>query len=197
MWCSARVYGFAFALGVPLRALYGNALNSAATLHALPVYVRARVRGERLRWLKTEHAYPARAALIEHKRRLGEILVGSGQLTAAALASALDTLLPATRLGEHLVNTGRLSADEVYDALSFQQGLPRARIEMESVPPQIARALPERTAREWKVLPFQVADGSLFLAGPEIPSEEMNRALQGFTALELKFHLVTPGNSKR
>jgi hypothetical protein len=190
MSCSARVYGFAFALGVPLRALYGNALNSAATLHALPVYVRARVRGERLGWLKTEH-------VIEHKRRLGEILVGSGQLTAAALTSALDTLLPATRLGEHLVNTGRLSADEVYDALSFQQGLPRARIEMESVPPQIARALPERTSREWKVLPFQVADGSLFLAGPEIPSEDMNRALGGFTALELKFHLVTPGNSKR
>jgi hypothetical protein len=42
------------------------------------------------------------------------------------------------------------------------------------------------------VLPFQVAEGSLFLAGPEIPSVEMNRALQGFTALELKFHLVTP-----
>ena len=88
-------------------------------------------------------------------------------------------------------------ADEVYDALSFQQGLPRARIEMEGVPPQIARALPERTAREWKVLPFQVADGSLFLAGPEIPSEDMNRALRGFTALELKFHLVTPAESKR
>jgi Type II secretion system (T2SS), protein E, N-terminal domain len=47
-------------------------------------------------------------------------------------------------------------------------------------------------AREWKVLPFQVAEGSLFLAGPEIPSAEMDRALKDFTKLELKFHLVTP-----
>jgi adsorption protein B len=192
MGCSARVYGLGFALGAPVRALYGNVLNCAATMHALAGYSMARIRGERLRWLKTDHAYPTRAALLEHKRRLGEILVGSGQLTAAALSAALETLPAAIRLGEHLVGTGRLSADEVYDALSFQQGLPRARIEPEAVSPQVAHALPIRTAREWKVLPFRVAEGSLFLAGPEIPSVEMSRALQGFTALELKFHLVTP-----
>jgi len=190
--CSARVYGFVFALGAPLRALYGNALNSAATFHAVGTYIRAKVRGEQLRWLKTEHAYPARSALLDHKRRLGEILVGFGQLSAAALEAALESLPPATRLGEHLIKTGQLSDEAVYEALSFQQGLPRARIEPKDVSPQVAHALPERAARDWKVLPFQVSEGSLFLAGPEIPSMEMNRALQGFTGLELKFHLVTP-----
>jgi hypothetical protein len=42
------------------------------------------------------------------------------------------------------------------------------------------------------VLPFQVAERSLFVAGPEIPGEEMSQALRSFTALELRFHLVTP-----
>jgi bacteriophage N4 adsorption protein B len=192
MGCTGRIYGWQFALGVPVRAVIGNVLNSAAVCRALVVYTLARIRGERLGWLKTDHAYPTRAALLEHKRRLGEILVGSGILSPAALSVALETLPPATRLGEHLVNTGRLSPDEVYDALSFQQGLPRARIEPEDVPPQVAHALPTQMAREWKVLPFQVTEGSLFLAGPEIPSAEMDRALKDFTKLELKFHLVTP-----
>jgi hypothetical protein len=96
------------------------------------------------------------------------------------------------RLGEHLVSSGYLTEDEVYEGLSFQQGLPRARFEAESVDLAIARALPERAAREWKALPFQVAEGSLFVAGPEIPGEEMNQALNRFTALELRFHLLTP-----
>ena len=45
MACSARAYGIVFALGAPLRALYGNALNSAATIHAIVSYTVARLPG--------------------------------------------------------------------------------------------------------------------------------------------------------
>ena len=45
---------------------------------AVRSYVRARIRHEPLVWVKTEHAYPSRSALVEHKRKLGEILIGSG-----------------------------------------------------------------------------------------------------------------------
>src|SRR5579863_4625129 len=78
MACCGRVYGWVFALGVPLRSVYANALNSVATLNAVSIYARARLRGEPLKWLKTDHAYPTRAALLSYKRRLGEILVASG-----------------------------------------------------------------------------------------------------------------------
>jgi adsorption protein B len=193
MGCTGRIYGFWFALGVPLRVMYANALNSAATFRAIGAFALARLRRQPLEWLKTDHAYPSRAALLEHKRRLGEILVASGYLSSDELASALETMPDEMRLGEHLVNEGYLTEDEVYEGLSFQQGLPRARIDAETVETGVARSLPEHAAREWKVLPFQVAEGSLFLAGPEIPGADVSEALKSFTKLELRFHLVTPG----
>ncbi len=192
MACVARIYGVLFSFGVPFRAVYANALNSAATFQAVGRYAVARALGRPLKWLKTEHAYPSRASLLAHKRKLGEILTGSGYLTPDVLAAAVASLPPSLRLGEHLVNTGQLSPETLYEALSLQQGLPVAQVEAASVPAEVARALPERLVREWKVLPFRVAGGSLYLAGPEIPTLETTRALRPFTSLELRFHLVTP-----
>ena len=194
MFCVARVYGFLFSLGVPLRAVYANALNSAATFRALGLYALSRFRRSPLRWLKTDHAYPSRTALLADKRRLGEILVGSGALTPSALAAALQTRPPALRLGEHLVNTGVLKQEVVYQALGFQQSLPIASVEPSAVPAEIAHALPARVVKRWKVQPFRVEEGNLFLAGPEIPTPEMNRSLRSFTALQLRFHLLTPAS---
>ena len=126
MACVARIYGVLFSLGVPFRAVYANALNSAATFQAVGRYAVARALGRPLKWLKTEHAYPTRATLLAHKRKLGEILVSSGYLHARRLAAALASLPPSLRLGEHLVNTGRSLPKALYEALSLQQGLPVA-----------------------------------------------------------------------
>jgi adsorption protein B len=194
MACVARVYGVLFALGVPVRAVYANALNAAATLNAVGRYAIARAQKRPLKWLKTDHAYPNRAALLAHKRRLGEILVASGALPAWVLKEALEMKLPGVLLGQHLVSTGRLGEDALYEALSFQQGLPIAQVEIEAVPKHVAHALPERVAREWSVLPFRVGEGSLFLASSKLPTVAMTAALRAFTALEMKFHLVTPTN---
>ncbi len=192
MACVARIYGLLFSLGVPFRTVYANALNSAATFQALGRYAVARALGRPLKWLKTEHAYPSRATLLAHKRKLGDILIGSGYLTPDALAAALASLPPTLRLGEHLVNTGQLSPEALYEALSLQQGLPVAQVEPALVPSGVARALPEKLVRDWKILPFRVAGGNLYLAGPEIPTHETIRALRPFTSLQPRFHLVTP-----
>jgi adsorption protein B len=192
MVCVARVYGIVFALGVPVRAVYANALNAAATFNALARYAIARARKRPLKWLKTEHTYPNRAALLAHKRKLGDILVASGALAAAALKAALDSQPAGVLLGEHLVSTQQLTEDSLYDALSFQQGLPIGRIEATNVPRHIAHALPEHAIRQWGVLPFRVGEGSLFLATANLPTIAMNTALRAFTTLELRFHLVTP-----
>jgi adsorption protein B len=192
MACVGRVYGACFAFGVPLRAMYANALNSVATFQALARYGVARLRGRPLKWLKTEHAYPSRSALLAHKRKLGEILVGSGRLAAARLNAALASQPPGLRLGELLVSTGVLNEQAVYEALGFQQGLPLGHVNPHEVPPRVAHALPEHVVRQWRVLPFRVAEGGLYLAGPEPPSTEMSVALRSFTSLEIRFHLVTP-----
>ena len=85
----------------------------------------------------------------------------------------------------------------MYEALSLQQGLPLSEIDPAAVPRAVARVIPERVVHQWRVLPFQVAEGSLFLASPELPSTEMSLALRSFTALELRFHLVTPTKFER
>ena len=192
MGCVARVYGPVFALGVPLRLPYANLLNAAATVQAVIRYAAARIRGLPLRWIKTEHSYPTRAALLAHKRPLGEILVGSGHLSAATLQRALAARPPGTLLGEFLVASGELDHATLYEALSLQQGLPVTHVNAGEIPLRIVRVLPERVAREWRVLPFQIVEGSLLLASPDLPTPAMTTALRSFTSLEIRFHLVTP-----
>jgi hypothetical protein len=192
MMCVAHVYGMVFALGVPLRLPYANLLNAAATVLAVARYTYARMRRIPLRWMKTEHSYPSRAALLVHKRPLGEILVGAGLLDASTLHSALAACPRGTLLGEFLVASGALKEEALYEALSLQQGLPLMHVEVHQVLLGVARALPERVIREWRVLPFQVAEGALLLASPELPTPKLTTAIRSFTALEIRFHLVTP-----
>jgi adsorption protein B len=192
MYFVSRVYGLAYSLGVPIRVFYANLLNAAATFGALYQYASAKRKGHALRWLKTEHAYPNRATLLAHKRRLGEILVASGKVTADAVRQALDTRPSGVRLGAQLVRLNYLREEDLYEALSFQQGLPYAHLEPEDVEIKSVRALPSAVSRSWRVLPFRVTEGRLHVAGPDLPSPQMNEALRTFTKLEIRFHLVTP-----
>ena len=194
MACSARLYGLMFALAVPLRTVYGNWINTVATGKAIRSYALARIRHEPLVWIKTEHAYPSRSALVEHKRKLGEILIGSGYAEESSVRRALESLPQGVRLGEYLVQHGVITDDELYEALSLQQSLPAGRLEPWVISSQVARALPRRVVRDWRVLPFRISSGNMFLASPEIPTDDLTRVLRGFTRLSLRFHLVTPQN---
>ncbi len=58
MYCCGRIYGWGFAAGAPLRALWANWLNASATGCALWRYFAARLRDASLAWSKTDHVYP-------------------------------------------------------------------------------------------------------------------------------------------
>jgi bacteriophage N4 adsorption protein B len=194
MSCCERFYGLGFAVAAPLRAVCGNWINTVATWKAVCSYASARIRHEPLVWIKTEHAYPSRSALVEHKRKLGEILIGSQYAEESDVRQALENLPRGVRLGEYLVQRGVISEDELYAALSSQQSLPSGRLEPWVISSQVARALPRRVVRDWRVLPFRISSGNMFLASPEIPTDDLTRVLRGFTRLSLRFHLVTPQN---
>jgi adsorption protein B len=197
MGCVARVYGPAFSLGVPLRALYANALNAAATLSAIGRYARSKWTREPLRWLKTEHVYPSRVALLEHRRPLGDILTATGLLSNATLDLALETRTAGTLLGAHLLARGDIDEASLYQALSLQQGLPFTHLDAGDVPTRVARALPRSVATEWRVLPFKIAEDGISVASPDLPTPAMTQVLQNFTALEIRFHLLTPSEYER
>lgn len=197
MGCVTRVYGLLFALGVPPRALCANALNATATLGALLHYARAKMTREPLRWLKTEHSYPSRVALLPHKRQLGQILTDTGFLGADALARALETRPLGVRLGEHLLARGDITEQDLYQALSLQQGLPLMHLDAFDLSKGVARALPKPVLKKWRVLPFKITDCGLSIASPDLPTPAMTQALQNFTAMEIRFHLLTPTEFER
>jgi len=187
----ARFYGWAFAIGVPLRMLWGNLLNFAATRKALFTYFRARWRGEPLVWIKTPHSYPNREGLHDYRRRLEDILVASDYLDSAALEAAQVRKPEAVDLGDFLVSEGLIGSQELSEAISLQQGLPCVDVRPEDVTPAVARILPRDFARAWRVLPFRLNAGGLDVASPDPPGEQVQAELRQFTRLEIRFHLVT------
>ncbi|MGA3025542.1 MAG: glycosyl transferase family protein [Bryobacteraceae bacterium] len=190
----SRYYGWRFAALAPLRTVCGNYINAAATFSALWRYGRARLRGEPLVWLKTEHAYPSRLALLAHKRPLSEILAGSGYVTAEQVAAAMASGAGEEHLGEFLVRAGSLSEDEYCEALSLQQGLPAGRIALRDVQRRAVRTLPRTVLSELRVLPYRLQEGALFVATARAPDEAVTTAIHRFTRLRVLFHLTTSSN---
>ena len=187
--CVGRIYGARFALTVPLRAVFGNALNCMATAMAIWRYAAAKVHGRPLVWVKTEHTYPTGSALIGLSRRLGEILVAQGAVDASLLETALAHKPAGERLGEYLVRMGLLEESTLYAALAVQHSLP---LGADAVARAATRALPAAVAQRWQVLPFRVEQGELCLAGTQLPCDEMTREVGRFCRLRVRYHLVTP-----
>ncbi|MEO8127688.1 MAG: glycosyl transferase family protein [Bryobacteraceae bacterium] len=194
IFCTGRVYGWLFALLVPVRTFYANLINSAATVCALYRYTSGRMKKSPHTWLKTDHTYPTQTVLSGHKRLLGEMLTAAGLVTEEQLRAALATKPEQTRLGWHLVKLKFLTEAQLYQAVSQQQCLQTGRVAPQQVNPNVARGLPWDVIRTWRVMPFKVETGSLFVAGPGFPTEEMQRDLKKYTSLEVRFQLITPAN---
>jgi adsorption protein B len=190
--CSAKIYGWRFACGVPIRVIVANVVNCAATSRAICTYANAKIRGQPLCWVKTEHAYPNRAALLTERKRLRDILTGSQWISPAQLETALASRPSGRRLGEHLLLLGMITEQDLYIALSLQNNLPLGKPDPESVSLPVTRSIPAVVARRWRVLPFRIAAGELYVAGSELPVEQMHRDIRHFSSLEIRFHLVTP-----
>jgi len=116
MWASARVYGWRFASGVPVRMVWGNVVNCLATLAAVGQFTSAAVHRESVAWRKTEHDYPVHA-----RPRLGELLVRMRILPVRDLEAALRTKPSSLRLGEHLMRLEKISPEHLELALSRQE----------------------------------------------------------------------------
>lgn len=192
IYCTTLVYGWKFAASVPLRVPWANIINCCAAGKAVWGYASARIRGVPLRWLKTEHAYPNRAALVSSRRKLGEILVTSGYISTQDLESALATQPVGSRIGEYLVKQGKLREENLYDALGIQHDLPAGKPDADAISAEVTRAIPADLARRWKAMPFRVVAGQLYVASPEVPSEQMVNDLKEFWPLDMRFHLVNP-----
>ena len=191
-WASARVYGWVFALGTPIRVVAGNFLNTAATATAAYRFARSRILNQPLKWVKTAHSYPTLAALAGHNRPLGEILVSEGEIASDAVAHALKTCPPGRRLGEHLVAIGAAGWSAVYRALGIQNNLPFLEVNPRGVSRRLARSLPAQLARSRRVLPLCLHEGAVEVVTPELPDDELWREVGAYFRAPVNFRLVTP-----
>jgi len=190
--CCARVYGWGFASVVPLRMLWGNVVNSAATAGALRQFWKARSQRRSLTWLKTDHVYPSQVNAEKARPRVGEILVKMRFVSTDELEEALRSLPTGRRIGEHLMYSQRITEENLYQALSSQAGIPLGLPELDEVNPLVTRVLPAAVARQWNVIPYRVAGGELHVLTPEVPSREAALQLAAISKLDIRFRLVRP-----
>ncbi len=197
MGAVARIYGWRFALLAPVRALWANVINFAATGAAIGRYASARWSGRKPAWIKTSHIYPSRKTLAAHKQPLEEVLVSAGIMGAQQLRRALAAKPAGVETGRYLVRQGKLCVEDYYRALSLRDNLPFGWVEPARIPPRVLRALPAHFVRRWRVLPFRIEQGDLFLAGPELADGDFQSSLRQFTRLGVRFQLVTPANFEK
>lgn len=191
MVCVRRVFGVSFAVFVPLRVFHANLLNTLATIAAVYRYASARLQGEPLVWLKTEHAYPNREALLTRRRDLEEVLVTSGYVAPEVMAVAKSVLPANIELPDYLLQHGFVNQEQLCEALSLKEGLPAVHLDPRGISRKVARALPVHVAEQLQVVPFRIQNGTLHVAGPQVPRVNLTDSLQRFTRLQIEFHLVT------
>ena len=187
-----KVYGLPMAMLVPVRFLWGNAINAIATIRAQYRFAKAHLTGSALVWSKTTHEYPDRGVLAAKSRKLGEILSAMHGIPRHTIDTALRVKPEILRLGEYLVDHGEVTERQLYEALALQQQLPLASPLPGSIPIRVRRALPSSLVNRWNVLPFAIDVAGLHVCSPESPSEELTKLLAEHTNMPICFHLVTP-----
>ncbi|MGI8960439.1 MAG: glycosyl transferase family protein [Bryobacteraceae bacterium] len=194
MVCVERIFGLVFALGVPLRAFHANLVNCLASLGAVWRYANARLRGQPLVWLKTEHAYPSRDALLLHRRELTDVLVSSGFISEEMQLRIQQEMPADADLADFLLTNSIISDEDLCKAMSLQSGVPSAHVNPRRVKARVARSLPAHVEERFGIVPFGLQDGRLFVAGARVPPSSLFEELQAFTRLHIEFQLVTRQN---
>ncbi|MHB1653743.1 MAG: GspE/PulE family protein [Desulfitobacteriaceae bacterium] len=104
-------------------------------------------------------------ALRQERKRLGEILIAGGVITAAQLDDALKMQkILGLRLGEVLVRQGLVTEDDILRTMQSQLGLPSIDLNRVVVPEEILKLLSETVARKYTVLPVDMTNGQLLVA---------------------------------
>ena len=194
MFCVMRIFGISFALGVPLRSFAGNLINCVASIRAIFRYIEARRQGRKHAWLKTEHAYPTSAALVQQRGELSEVLIKGRLLSETTLSGVKALMAPGQDLGEVLLMKGLVSEEELCRCQSLHSGVMSGHVEMAAVRPSVVRSLPNHLTRRFGVLPVAVHHGRLLVAVATVPPADAFEEMKNFTGLAIDFQLVTRSN---
>src|SRR5438477_7269364 len=103
--------------------------------------------------------------MARQQKRLGEILVEWGIISAAEVARALEHAKSKNlRIGEALIDLKLASESNVYKALAQQHNLEYIDLDKSSVPPGLVNAIPDALMRKYLILPLGQENGKLRIA---------------------------------
>ena len=120
-------------------------------------------------------------------------MVEMGAVRAEAVDGALERRGAGEKLGEYLVRLGMVSEVDLYRALGTQQTLPFELVQEGEV--EALGRLPWEVAARWRVVAVRVThERYLWVAGPELPTDEAQDAIAAASGLEPRFCLMTPTN---
>ena len=174
-------------LSIP-RTILNNFINFSAVSRAWHQYASHLITGESIAWDKTSHTYPTTAELVRHRRRLGEILVEHGVITAAELESAVALQhAHGVPLGQLLIESGRLTPEILADSLAEQADLPRVHHDTGPVH-GLAGAIPREIIRRHHVVPFAKSDeDTLQVAVAVLPDAAVTRRIHAVTGMHVTY----------
>ena len=140
------------------------------------------------------------AAPLGTRRRLGEILVAKGYLSAEALEAALAKqrqLGSGKLLGELLLEEGLCTEEQITECLAEEAGIPFAKIDARLFDPAVVDLLPREYIENNLVLPlFRVRD-TLFVATSEPANPFLADELRILTQLEIQLVAATARDIRR
>jgi adsorption protein B len=197
-----RLYGFGHALLSAPRVVLGNLVGLFATGRAVSMWVRHRLNGAPLRWLKTEHAFPSVEVLRAQRQRLGEILMEQHGLSPAELAEALELQQELGRPLGHVLSLMGVVPDRVVTrALAQLHEMVDADLDeaaMTAPPARLLVQLPEAEAERLGVVPLAAPPGGAVRVGADGPlPPETLRTLEERFAAPVEIALAPPGDVRR
>lgn len=106
-------------------------------------------------------------------KRLGEMLVETGLISAGQLQEALQyQRMAGGRMGGNLVQLGFISEEVLMDFLAQQTGVPRVDpLALAKLPPEVLRRIPHRLADQLTVLPIAIKEPKSLVLAMADPSD--------------------------
>ena len=127
---------------------------------------------------------------VTHKK-LGEILLESGLVTATQLQAALaEQKVTGEKIGEILIKKGWITHEELERSLVTQSGISKFNLSGYIIEPQVIEYVPEEFARKYKLIPVFVVENTLTVAMLDPSNVYIIDELERMTKLKVEPVLV-------
>lgn len=131
------------------------------------------------------------------KKRLGEILIDEGCLTAKELEKGLELQKKEGGLiGNLLIRMGAITEEELVAALARQLSLPFIRISNYSVNRAVLKRVPKDVAVSYLLFPFDEDEGTFSIAVTDPLNDEAFEAVKKSVSSHIQVFLSTPAEIK-